>query len=141
MMNCSLLMGRLTRTPELTPTENGLSVLRFSLAVDRDYVSKDTQERGVDFIDCVAFAGPADFIVKYFGKGDMVAVCGRIQVRNWKDTDGAKRKSTEVKVERAWFCGAKRASRPEDNAPADGLPSMEELNAIFPPEDVDELLP
>jgi len=133
-------MGRLTKTPELTKAGSGASVLRFSLAVAHDYVNKDSGERGVDFIDCVTFDGTADFIAWYFGKGDMIAVCGRLQVRSWKDEDGYKRRSTEVKVEQAWFCGAKRASRQEDpGALADGLPSMEELNQIFPPEDVGEL--
>ena len=135
MMNKVLLMGRLTKDPETTQAGSGASVLRFSLAVDHDYVNKETGERGVDFIDCVAFAGTADFIAGYFVKGDMLAVCGRMQVRSWKDFDGAKRRSTEVKVEQAWFCGAKRASRQED--PGDGLPSAEELNAIFPPEDAE----
>lgn len=107
MINCAVIMGRLTADPELKTTTNGTSVTSFSVAVDRNYV-KQGEERQADFINCVAWRGTADFIVKYFHKGDMIALQGSIQTRNYEDKNGNKRTATEIIVDVASFCGGKR---------------------------------
>lgn len=110
MLNRIALMGRLTRTPELRRTQNGTAVASFTLAVDRDYSGKDGGEKETDFIDCVAWRSTAEFISKYFTKGRMVVVAGRLQIRPWTDKDGNKRKATEVIVDSAYFGDSKRDS-------------------------------
>ena len=105
-MNICILMGRLTKEPELRSTQNGVSVVQFTIAVDRDFV-RQGEERQSDFINCVAFRQTADFIAKYFGKGRMIAVQGSVQVRSY-DKNGEKRYVTEVIVDRAHFTGEKR---------------------------------
>ncbi|MCL2569402.1 MAG: single-stranded DNA-binding protein [Oscillospiraceae bacterium] len=107
-MNHVVLMGRLARDPELRNTPSGIPVVRFTVAVNRRFVSKDTNERQADFIDCVAWRGTAEFISKYFAKGAMIAVQGSLQVREWQDKEGNKRWSTEVIVEQAYFTGSKQ---------------------------------
>ena len=109
MLNKIILMGRLTRDPELRQTQSGTKVASFSLAVDRDYAAQGG-ERETDFIDCVAWRGTAEFAAKYFTKGQMAAVEGRLQVRDWTDKDGNKRRSYEVIVETLHFAGSKRQS-------------------------------
>lgn len=109
MLNHISVQGRLVRDAEVTKTTAGVSVLRFTLAVDRDF--KDASgNRGTDFIDFCAWRNTADFIGKYFHKGDMMAVDGRLQINNWTDKDGNKRKSAEIQVANAYFCGG--AGRP-----------------------------
>lgn len=105
-MNICILMGRLTKEPELRSTQNGVSVVQFTIAVDRDFV-RQGEERQSDFINCVAFRQTADFVAKYFGKGRMIAVQGSVQVRSY-DKNGEKRYVTEVIVDRAHFTGEKR---------------------------------
>jgi single-strand DNA-binding protein len=112
MLNEVILMGRLTRDPELRRTGNGTAVASFSLAVDRDFKGQDG-ERETDFIDIVAWRGTAEFVSKYFTKGRMAVVKGRLQVRDWTDKDGAKRRSTEVLAESVYFGDSKRS----DGAP------------------------
>jgi single-strand DNA-binding protein len=107
-------MGRLTRDPELRRTQSGTPVASFALAVDRGFVSKATNERQVDFIDCVAWQGTGEFISKWFTKGQMIAVNGRLQIRDWKDKDGNNRRSAEVVVENAYFTESKKS---RDGAP------------------------
>lgn len=107
MINCAVIMGRLTADPELKTTNSGTSVISFTVAVDRNYV-KQGEERQADFINCVAWRGTADFIVKYFHKGDMIALQGSIQTRNYEDKNGNKRTATEIIVDMASFCGGKR---------------------------------
>ena len=107
MLNKIILMGRLTRDPELRQTQNGTKVAAFSLAVDRDYAAQ-SGERETDFIDCVAWRGTAEFAAKYFTKGQMAAVEGRLQVRDWTDKDGNKRRSYEVIADSLYFAGSKR---------------------------------
>ena len=139
MLNHCVLMGRLTRDPELQPMRDNNSMLRFSLAVDRDFVDQTSGERGTDFIDFVAFRGPAEFIAKYFAKGDLMAVVGRLTVRNWTDRDGNRRRSTEVKVEQAYFGGTKRKeaqAAPEAPPPEDELPPVEDVEAVFTKNDL-----
>lgn len=120
MMNCINLVGRLTRDPELRRTDGGTSVASFTLAVDRDYTSKDGGERETDFIDCVAWRNTAELISKYLTKGRMVGVTGRLETRNWTDKEGNKRRSFEVRVENAYFVDSKRN---DDNASQPPVPA------------------
>jgi single-strand DNA-binding protein len=107
MLNEIILMGRLTRDPELRHTQSGTKVAAFALAVDRDY--KDASgEKETDFIDIVAWRGTAEFVSKYFTKGRMAVVKGRLQVRDWTDKDGNKRRSAEVVAESVYFADSKR---------------------------------
>ena len=103
MLNKIVIMGRLTADPELRRTGNGTSVASFTLAVDRDFGDKET-----DFIECVAWKNTADFVSKYFTKGRMAAVSGRLQIRNWTDKDGNKRKVAEVVADQVYFGDSKK---------------------------------
>ena len=132
MLNRIILMGRLTRDPELRHTQSGTSVASFSLAVDRDFKSRDGGERATDFIDIVAWRSTAEFVAKYFTKGRMAVVEGRLQIRDWTDRDGGKRRSAEVVAENIYFGDSRRDgdsggssfSRPAAPAPVDyGIPS------------------
>lgn len=107
MLNRIVLMGRLVRDPELRTTQSGLSVARFSMAVERDIRGQDPGAQNVDFIEVVAWRQTADFVCRYFKKGSMIAVEGRLQVRSWKDREGDTRRTAEVVAERAYFCGSK----------------------------------
>lgn len=109
MINIVALMGRLTYEPELKSTPNGLSVIRFQLAVDRTYQAKG-QERQADFIDCVAWRQTAEFISRYFHKGSMIAIEGTIQTSNYTDKNGNNRKQIEVLANNVSFCGSKSES-------------------------------
>lgn len=109
MLNSVILMGRMVADPELKTTSSNLSVLSFTVAVDRAYQSQG-QERQADFINCVAWRQNADFISKYFRKGQMIAIQGSIQTRNYEDRNGNKRTAVEVVVDRASFCGSKAES-------------------------------
>ncbi|HHU22028.1 MAG TPA: single-stranded DNA-binding protein [Clostridiales bacterium] len=109
MLNHITIMGRLTRDPELRYTQNQIPVASFTLAVDRDYVSRDSGEKQTDFIDCVAWRSTAEFVSKYFFKGSMAVVAGRLQIRDWTDREGGKRRSAEVVVENIYFGESKRS--------------------------------
>ena len=106
MINMVALMGRLTYEPELRSTPNGLAVIRFQVACDRNY-QKDSQNRQADFIDCIAWRQTAEFISRYFHKGSMIAVEGSIQTSNYTDKNGAQRKQIEVVANNVSFCGGK----------------------------------
>ena len=106
MINLCALQGRLTYSPELKSTPNGVSVLRFQIACDRNYQAQG-QERQADFIDCVAWRITAEFISRYFHKGSMIAIEGTIQTQNYTDKDGKQRKSVEVVANNVSFCGSK----------------------------------
>ena len=108
-MNQIVIMGRLTRDPELRHTPNGVAVASFSLAVDRGYTPKDGSERQTDFIDVVAWRNTGEFVSKYFVKGQMAAVTGRLQIRDWTDKDGNKRKSAEVVADNIYFTESKKS--------------------------------
>ena len=95
MLNHIVLMGRLTRDPELRRTGSGIAVASFTLAVDRDFASQGG-EKETDFVDIVAWRSTAEFVSKYFTKGRMAVVSGRLQIRNWQDKEGNKRRSAEV---------------------------------------------
>lgn len=105
-MNSICLMGRLTGDPELKTTQNGFSVTSFTVAVDRAFRSKD-QERQTDFIPCTAWRGTAEFITRYFRKGQRIAVQGSLQSRSYTANDGSKRTVYEVVVDNAFFCESK----------------------------------
>ena len=109
MLNKIYIMGRLTRDPELRRTQSGTAVASFSLAVDRDYKNADGTKE-TDFIDCVAWRNSAEFVSKYFTKGRMAVVEGRLQMRDWTDKDGNKRRNAEVVVENIYFGDSKRDS-------------------------------
>lgn len=107
MLNHITIMGRLTRDPELRRTQSGTAVASFSLAVDRDVKNQDGS-RSADFIDCVAWRGTAELVSKYFSKGRMVGVSGRLQIRDWTDKDGGKRRSAEVVAENVYFADSRK---------------------------------
>ena len=125
MLNKIILMGRLTRDPELRRTQSGTAVTSFSLAVDRDFKSQGG-EKETDFIDIVAWRNTAEFVSKYFTKGRMAVVEGRLQIRDWTDRDGGKRRSAEVIAENVYFGDSKReggsdfGSAPAYSAPYSG---------------------
>ncbi len=108
MLNHIVIMGRLTRDPELRRTGTGIAVASFRVAVDRDFAPKDGGERKADFIDCVAWRNTGEFISKYFTKGRMIVVDGRLEMRDWTDKDGNKRTSAEIVVANAYFGDSKR---------------------------------
>ena len=108
MLNHITIMGRLTRDPELRYTQSQTPVASFTLAVDRDFGGRDGGEKQTDFIDCVAWRSTAEFVSKYFAKGSMAVVSGRLQIRDWTDREGGKRRSAEVVVDNVYFGESKR---------------------------------
>lgn len=108
MLNHIVLMGRLTRDPELRYTQSQIPVASFRLAVDRDFGGRDGGERQTDFIDIVAWRSTAEFVSKYFTKGSMAAVSGRLQIREWTDREGGKRTTAEVVADNVYFGESKR---------------------------------
>ena len=107
MLNKILLMGRLTRDPELRRTGSGTAVTSFAIAVDRDFKSQNG-EKETDFIDVVAWRTTAEFVSKHFSKGRMAVVEGRLQIRDWTDKDGTKRRTAEVIADNVYFADSKR---------------------------------
>jgi len=118
MLNKIVLMGRLTRDPELRRTESGTAVCSFSIAVDRDFKSKNG-EKETDFIDIVAWRATAEFVSKYFTKGRMAVVEGRLQIRDWTDKEGGKRRSAEVIADNVYFGDSKPKEDGASSADAD----------------------
>lgn len=116
MLNNVCIMGRLVAEPELKKTQNDISVCGFAIACDRP--SRKDAEREVDFIDITAWRNTADFICKWFRKGDPIIIEGRIQTRLYTDRDGNKRKAVEILAEKVNFAGNKREDRPEEQRPA-----------------------
>lgn len=114
MLNKIVIMGRLTRDPELRRTQGGTAVTSFTMAVDRDFKSQ-SGEKETDFIDVVAWRNTGEFAAKYLAKGRMAAVEGRIQVRDWQDKDGNRRKSVEVVADNVYFADSKRDSKPQES--------------------------
>ncbi len=108
MLNHIVIMGRLVRDPELRRTGSGVAVASFRVAVDRDFAPKDGGERKADFIDCVAWRQTGEFISKYFTKGRMIVVDGRLEMRDWTDKEGNKRTSAEIVVANAYFGDSRR---------------------------------
>ena len=108
-MNHIVIMGRLTNDPERRETPSGVPVTKFTLAVNRPYASKEDGERKADFIPVVAWRGTADFVAKYFVKGQMAAVTGRLQIRDWTDKENNKRKTAEVIADHVYFTESKKS--------------------------------
>ena len=108
MLNHITIMGRLVRDPELRRTGSGIAVASFTVAVDRDFGSRDGGERETDFIDCVAWRQTGEFVSTYFTKGRMIVVSGRLQIRSWNDKDGNKRRTAEVVADNCYFGDSRR---------------------------------
>lgn len=127
MLNHIVVMGRMARDPEKRYTQNGTPVAAFSLAVDRDFKDKQSGERPVDWIDVVAWRQTADFVCKYFAKGRMAVVEGRLQTRSYTDREGIKRKAVEVVADSVYFGDSKPADQQsEGNADEGSLPPSQE---------------
>ena len=116
MLNHITIMGRLTRDPELRYTQSQTPVASFTLAVDRDFGNRDGGEKQTDFIDCVAWSSTAEFVSKYFQKGSMAVVSGRLQIRDWTDREGGKRRSAEVVVDNIYFGESRRRDSSEGSS-------------------------
>lgn len=118
MLNRIIIMGRLTKDVELRRTPAGVAVASFTLAVDRDFTDKQSGQKETDFIECVAWKGTAEFMDKYFSKGRMAVVSGRLQIRPWTDKDGNKRKTAEVVADNVYFGDSKTSDSPAGDFPA-----------------------
>ena len=146
MLNKAIIMGRLTRDPELKTTPSGVSVCSFSVAVDRRFV-RQGEERQTDFINCVAWRTTAEFVSKWFTKGRMINVVGSIQTRSWDDANGNKRYATDVVADEVNFCGDKRSesgTTSSFSSSADTTPPQEEAiphDEGFVAVDLDDDLP
>jgi len=145
MLNCAVIMGRLVADPELRSTQSGKNVTSFRVAVDRGYV-KPGEERQADFIDVVAWERSAEFVTRFFRKGSMIAVQGRIQTRNYEDKSGNKRTAFEIVADNVSFTGSKSESggdmapaRPAQPAPAYANASQADFEEIAVDEDMDGL--
>ena len=145
MLNHITIMGRVTRDPELRRTGSGIAVTGFTLAVDRDFSGKDGGEKETDFIDCVAWRQTGEFVSKYFTKGRMIVVSGRLQMRSWTDKDGNKRRTAEVVAENVYFGDSKRSNDGGNTtAPAYGsysAPAAQPVQDFTELDDVDGQLP
>lgn len=115
MLNKVIIMGRLTRDPEIKKVNGDVSVCSFSVACDRDIVNKQSNERETDFFDVTAWRSTADFVGKYFSKGRMIVVVGRLQKRNYTDKDGNKRSAVDIIAENVYFGDSKKDSEASDN--------------------------
>ena len=124
MLNKIILLGRLGRDPEVRYTQSGTPVASFSLAVDRDFVDQATGRRPTDWIEVVAWNAKAKFAQQYFRKGQLAVVEGRLQIRDWTDKEGAKRRTAEVVADQIYFAGAKTAPPSEGNADERSLPAQ-----------------
>ena len=120
MLNKIIVMGRFARDPELRTTGSGTPCASFSLAVERDFADQATGKRDCDFIDCVAWKHTAQFVQKYFSKGSMAVVSGRLQIRPWEDKNGNKRRTAEIVVENIYFGASRKEAAPaaDYSAPA-----------------------
>lgn len=146
MLNQISVQGRIVRDPELRRTASGKAVTSFTLACDRDFKNQQTGEKEVDFIECVAWGGTAEMVEKYFHKGQMAVATGRLQLRDWTDKNGQKRRQAEILVNNIYFCGSKesgtQASSGADNgysaqayqatAPAANFAELEDEDAQLP---------
>ena len=136
MLNHVVIMGRMVRDPELRQLDNGTSVTSFSVAVERNYVDKTTNERQADFLNVVAWRQTADFVCKYFHQGDMIALEGSLQSRKYTDKDGNNRTAIEIVASNISFCGGKNGGN-ANTATTNDAPATMVANA--PSEDNDEL--
>lgn len=134
MLNTITIMGRLTRDPELRRTSSGVAVASFALACERDFAAQG-ETRETDFIDIVAWRYTAEFVEKYFSKGQMAVVTGRLQIRNWEDKEGNKRRSAEILADHVYFGEAKRGKTTQ------GEPQYDPQGGFSEIEDIDTTLP
>ena len=141
MLNKVFIMGRLARDPELRRTQTGIAVASFTLAVDRDYKDKESGERTTDWIDCVAWRQTGEFVGRYFAKGRMAVVEGHLQINNWNDSAGNKRRSTVVVVDQVYFGDSKQADRSSAPPQAYGIPAAQECQEYIDLPDDDGNLP
>lgn len=107
MLNTVSIMGRLVKDPELKTTKSGVSTASFTIAVERDYKGKDDAERQSDFFDCIAWRQTAEFVNKYFSKGNLIVINGKLQTETWEAQDGTKRKKTSIVADNVYFGGGK----------------------------------
>lgn len=137
MLNRIIVMGRLTRDPELRRTGNGTAVTSFTIACDRDFGDKET-----DFLECVAWKQTGEFVSKYFSKGRMAVVSGRLQIRGWEDKDGNKRRTAEIVADNVYFGDSKSDNQPGiTTTPAFATPSITPPSDFAMLEDADAQLP
>lgn len=116
MLNHITIMGRLTRDPELRRTGSGVAVTNFTVAVDRDFADKQSGEKETDFIDVVCWRSTAEFVDKYFSKGRMAVVSGRLQIRTYTDKDGNNRRAAEIVADNVYFGDSKNSNTGSNNA-------------------------
>ena len=135
MLNHITIMGRLTRDPEMRTTQSGVAVASFTLAVDRDFGGRDGAEKQTDFIDCTAWRHTAEFVSKYFSKGRMAVVSGRLQIDNYTDNDGNKRKAAKVIADNIYFGDSKKDGA--TGGQSDEAASFTPASSGFVPVDVD----
>lgn len=147
MLNKAILMGRLTRDPELRHTQTNIPVASFTLAVDRGFNRGSTGEgqQSADFINIVAWRNTAEFVSKWFRKGQLVAVSGRIQTRTWKDRDGNNRTSVEVVADDCYFAESKKSENASSSSPsasndAFGSGFQNDFAPVTPGSDFEELI-
>ena len=131
MLNRIFIMGRLTHDPELRHTQSGTAVVSFTLAVDRDFKNKQTGEKETDFIDVVAWKHTGEFVNKYFAKGNRAVVVGRLQLRDWTDKDGNKRRTAEVIAESVYPCEKKQKDNLDDLCDSGFVEVAEDENLPF----------
>jgi single-strand DNA-binding protein len=136
MLNNITLQGRLTRDPEMKATASGISCATFTLACEQDYKNPNG-ERDTDFFDVVAWRGTGDFVQRYFVKGQMAVVNGRLQTSQWTAQDGSKRKAVQIVAENVYFCGANNASGQDTEQATEQPAAVEESG--FTPVETDEL--
>ena len=138
MLNHITIMGRLTRDPELRRTGSGIAVASFTVAVDRDFSGKEGGEKETDFIDCVAWRNTGEFVSKYFTRGRMIVVSGRLQIRNWTDKEGNKRRSAEVVADSCYFGDSKKdGGDTGSSAPAQNNYGSYGQASAYPPSNFD----
>ena len=138
MLNHITIMGRLTRDPEMRNTQSGVAVASFTLAVDRDFGGRDGSEKQTDFIDCTAWRHTAEFVSKYFSKGRMAVVSGRLQIDNYTDNDGNKRKSAKVVADNIYFGDSKKDGATGGQSNGQNTEQITPASAGFVPVDVDD---
>lgn len=132
MLNKIFLQGRLVADPELRHTSSNVAVAQFRMAVDRDFKSKETGEKQADFINVIAWRQTGEFVTRFFAKGRMAVVEGRLQVRSYTDKEGNKRTASEVVADNVYFGDSKRDAKPEDGPEENPFPESEEEYGELP---------
>ena len=138
MLNHITIMGRLTHNPEMRSTQSGVAVASFTLAVDRDFGGRDGGEKQTDFIDCTAWRHTAEFVSKYFSKGRMAVVSGRLQIDNYTDNDGNKRRSAKVIADNIYFGDSKKDGTTGGQSDGQNTEQITPASTGFVPVDVDD---